>query len=293
MSFVSKPQFCSIAPINFSGLVSGRSSHLVLAHLIDEDHHESAEHKRLSREYTAFIKEESDLGAFVMMDNSAYELKEPYAPEKLLELARKCGAHAIVLPDYPFQPSAKTIEAAEKFAPIFKAEGFKTFFVPQSKTGDIKDWIAAYTWAANNDLIDIIGISILGVPNAWAHIEPAYARVVAMQSLMENGLLADKHHHFLGLNAGPALEIPSLLRMGVLDTIDSSGPVWAAINGHSYTYDADSYQSVRKITNPVDFFLPLSKDLKTIERIEYNVRLTDDLFDPTVYEQTAPWYAEE
>ncbi|MNC07920.1 hypothetical protein D3C75_554850 [compost metagenome] len=115
-----------------------------------------------------------------------------------------------------------------------------------------------------------------------------------MQYLVDNHLFdEDKHHHFLGLNAGPALEIPSLLRMGVLDTIDSSGPVWAAINGHAYTYDADSYQSVRKITNPVDFFLPLSKDLKTRERIEYNVRLTDDLFDPTVYNQSAPWYAEE
>lgn len=294
MNFAGKPQFCSIAPIDFSGLVAGRSSHLVLAHLIDEDHHEREDRKRLSREYTKFIKEESEEGAFVMMDNSAYELKEPYAPEKLLELARKCGAHAIVLPDYPFQHSSKTIEAAEKFAPIFKEAGFKTFFVPQSQTGDRVDWVNAYRWASKNDLIDIIGISILGVPNAWNKIDPAFARVVAMQYLVDNQLFdEDKHHHFLGLNAGPALEIPSLLRMGVLDTIDSSGPVWAAINGHSYSYDADSYQSVRKITNPVDFFMPLSKDLKTRDRIAYNVRLTDDLFDPTVYGQSEPWYAEE
>lgn len=294
MSFVDKPQFCAIAPISFSELVNDRSSHLVLAHLIDRDHQKTDEQRAASDVYTAFIKSESEKGAFVMMDNSAYELKEPYAPEKLIELAKKCGAHAIVLPDYPFQPADKTIEAAEKFAPLFKAAGFKTFFVPQSKTGDREDWVDAYLWAAHNDLIDIIGISILGVPNAWNNIDPAFARVVAMQHLLDIGEFAeDKHHHFLGLNAGPALEIPSLLRMGVLDTVDSSGPVWAGIQTHAYTREADSYQTVKKLTSPVDFFMPMTKDSRTIKRVLRNVMLTDELFDPAVYAASAPWYAEE
>lgn len=295
MNFAGKPQFCAIAPINFSEQVSGRKAHLVLAHLIDQDHHESPEHKALSVKYADFIRKESEAGAFVMMDNSAYELKEPYAPEKLLDLARYCGAHAIVLPDYPFQPGAKTIEAAEKFAPIFKEAGFKTFFVPQSLTGDINDWIRAYQWAsANKHLIDIVGISILGVPNAWNKIDPAYARVVAMNELVRQDIYDPLlHHHFLGLNAGPALEIPSLMRMGVLDTIDSSGPVWAAINGHAYTEEADSYQSVRKLTNPVDFFMPETKDNRIKRRISQNMSLTDNLFWAGVFGNSDPWYAVE
>lgn len=294
MNFAGKPQFCAIAPISYSHLVSDRSSHLVLAHLIDSDHQSTPLQKDYSDTYTAFIKAESDKGALVMMDNSAYELKEPYAPEKLIELARKCGAHAIVLPDYPFQPAEKTIIAAEEFAPMFKEAGFKTFFVPQSKTGDREDWVDAYLWAANNPLIDIIGISILGVPNAWNNIDPAFARVVAMQHLLDIGEFAEhKHHHFLGLNAGPALEIPSLLRMGVLDTVDSSGPVWAGIQTHAYTREADSYQTVKKLTSPVDFFMPMTKDSRTIKRVLRNVMLTDELFDPAVYAASAPWYAEE
>ena len=292
MNFAGIPQFCAIAPISFSDLVSDRSSHLVLAHLIDADHQATQLQKDYSDAYTAFIKKESDNGAFVMMDNSSYELKEPYAPEKLIELARKCGAHAIVLPDYPFQPAEKTIIAAEEFAPLFKEAGFKTFFVPQSKTGDREDWVDAYLWAANNPLIDIIGISILGVPNAWNNIDPAFARVVAMQHLLDIGEFAeDKHHHFLGLNAGPALEIPSLLRMGVLDTVDSSGPVWSAINSHRYSQECDSYQAVRKLTSPVDFFMKLTKDQATLDRIKFNVDLTDKLFSDAATQ--TPWYAVE
>lgn len=207
------------------------------------------------------------------------------------------SADAIVLPDYPFRQSQVTIDAAKLYAPIFKENGFKTFFVPQSERNDADDWVAAYDWAANgedNELIDIIGISILGVPVAFGHLEPSYARVVAMEILKSRSIYnPNKHHHFLGLNAGPALEIPTLIRMGVLDTVDSSGPVWAGIQGHRYTPDADSFQAVKKLTSPVDFHLPFTKDARTIERIQYNMNLTDSLFAPGAANTTAPWYAVE
>lgn len=293
MNFAGTPTFCAIAPIEYSALANGRRAHLVLAHLLDKDFQPPEKHKHVDA-YIEFIRAEKAAGAFIMQDNGAYELHESYKPTKLLQLAQMVGADAIVLPDYPFKPSSYTIDAASVYAEQFRSAGFKTFFVPQSAPGDVEDWIHAYTWAANNPLIDIIGISILGVPVAWADIDPSYARVVAMNELKVRGLFnPQKHHHFLGLNAGPALEIPTLLRMGVLDTIDSSGPIWAAINGHRYTYDADSYQQTRKLTNPVDFHLPFTKDSRTLARITHNLELTDQLFSPTVYSSTTPWYAVE
>lgn len=292
MNFAGKPSFCAIAPISYGSVVSTRPAHLVLAHLLDRDHYTDSVKKGQADEYMKFSSTESKNGSFIMIDNSAYELKEPYSPDKLIDLATAAKAHAIVLPDYPFQHSSLTIEAAENFAPIFKAAGFKNFFVPQSQTGDVDDWLAAYEWASTNPLIDIIGISILGVPNAWSDIEPAYARVIAMNELKMRGLFnPNKHHHFLGLNAGPALEIPTLLRMGVLDTVDSSGPIFAGISGHRYSIDCDSYQSVRKLTTPVDFFMPMTKDAATVDRIDHNLKLTDDLFHGTKSVKT--WYAVE
>jgi hypothetical protein len=278
----SNPSFCFIAPTEYLPISATKSkTHLVLAHLVNDD-----------IDYRMFYQDRWEEGDFIMIDNSAYELKEPYSPEKLLDLGRACGAHAIVLPDYPFQESIVTSQAARKFIPIFKDAGIKTFYVPQSKRGDFEDWFNAYVWAAENPDIDIIGMSILGIPNALPHIPPSYARVVMTQILIDRGVFAfDKHHHYLGLNAGPALEIPALIKMGALTTVDSSGPVWSAILGHEYSSNTDSYLSVSKPTIPVDFHSPLTKNKETLARIEHNVNMTLGLFKANCEEKV--WYAQE
>lgn len=277
-----KPSFCFIAPTSYLNFTTASNTHLVLAHLIDRD-----------EQYALFYRGLSAMGHYIMMDNSAYELKEPYSPDKLIELGQMCGAHAIVLPDYPFKDSSYTIDAAKKFIPDFKAAGFQTFFVPQSEKGDLQDWLDCYYWAAGNKDIDIIGMSILGIPNAIPYIDPAYARVVMSAMLIDRGAFAkDKHHHYLGLNSGPKLEIPSLVRMGTLNTIDSSGPIWAGILGHRYTKEADSLQMVSKLKLPVDFNIPRTKDKDTLERIQWNIDATVELMNPDNYGD-AVWYAEE
>lgn len=282
--YVQAPSFCYISPTSMLQSVDGWTSsrtHLVLAHLVDTD-----------PVYAQFYADVAARGDFVIMDNSAYEIKTPYSPNKLTSLASQCGAQAVVLPDYPFMPASATIDAAIQYIPQFKEAGLGTFFVPQSKTGDLEEWISCYAWAANNPDIDIIGMSILGIPNALSNVSPSYARVVMSSILLDRGVFNNKkHHHYLGLNAGPALEIPSLLKMGVLDTIDSSGPVWAAILGHQYTVEADSYQMVSKLKMPVNFNLPYVKDKATQERIAHNIRMTDMLF--TSSESKYVWYADE
>ena len=125
-----------------------------------------------------------DRGDYVIMDNSAFELGESYKPYDLLDLGKKCGANAIVLPDYPGQDWHKTVDAAFNWNRIFKDAGFDTFFVPQSEKGDLEGWISAYEFASNNSNIDIIGMSILGIPNALPHIPKAYSRVVMTQILL-------------------------------------------------------------------------------------------------------------
>jgi hypothetical protein len=259
------PQFCIITPTAYCEQYASQSSmHLVLAHLVDTD-----------EQYANFYAGRNE---FKIMDNGAFELGESYAPEKLIELGHKCKADAIVLPDYPFQPAEKTIHAAMRLIDQVKAAGFKTMYVPQSKTGEIADWTAGYVWAANHSDIDIVGMSILGIPNAIPHIHIAYARVVMTQILIEHGVFNfNKYHHYLGLNSGPKLEIPSLIKMGALDSCDSSGPVWAGILGHEYTTNADSLQSVSKVKAHVEFDYPLVKDKNTLDRIQHNIDLTLNL----------------
>lgn len=263
------PEFCIIAPTAYLNQYATQSNtHLVLAHLVDTD-----------QTYADFYQRISGLGDRVIMDCSAFELGESYAPDRLVDLGHRCGAHAIVLPDYPFAPSSKTIQAAEDILPSVKNAGFATFFVPQSELGNLDDWIAGYRWAATHPDIDIIGMSILGIPNALPHIPVPYARVVMTQLLQTQGVFADnKYHHYLGLNSGPALEIPPLLKMNALNSIDSSNPIWMAILGHEYSRNTDSYLSVSKVKKEVEFDFPFIKDMPTHRRIQTNLDLTLDLF---------------
>lgn len=264
------PEFCIITPTAYLDYARMSTTHLVLAHIVDIDEGYAEEYRRLS-----------ERGDKIIMDNGAFELGESYAPDKLIELGRKCGAHALVLPDYPGQPGNKTIEAADMLIDDVIDAGFETMFVPQSEVGDLDDWIDCYLWAANTEEIDIIGMSILAMPNAIPDISVAYARVVLTSILIDREAFAyNKYHHYLGLNAGPALEIPSLLKLGALNSCDSSGPVWAALCGHEYTLSADSYQAVSKIKKHVDFNYPRVTDQATHARIERNILLTLGLFTP-------------
>lgn len=266
-----KPAFCIIAPTAYLEEFAVLSStHLVLAHLVEKD-----------AEYANFYARRRLVGDRIVMDNGAFELGESYDPSKLIDLGHACGAHAIVLPDYPFQSASVTIQAAEEHGPKIKDAGFSTMFVPHSETGDVEDWIGGYEWAGEDGrgFIDIIGMSILNIPNAWNHIPAAYARVVATEVLMRSGKFQSQfYHHYLGLNAGPALEIPSLIEMKALNSCDSSNPVWAGICGHEYSLNTDSYLPVSKMKKHVDFSYPRVKDANTLRMIRRNVELTLSLF---------------
>ena len=265
------PSFCIITPGTpeyLSCFASQSKTHLALAHIVDRN-----------PQYAEFYKTLASNGDYVIMDNSAFEIQNGHDSDQLIELGKKCGASALVLPDYPFQPAEVTISAAVRYIPLFKREGFHTFFVPQSEKGDWGDWSSAYNWAATTPDIDIIGMSILGIPNALPHLPAAYARVVATEVLQKQGKFAyHKFHHYLGLNAGPNLEIPALIKMGALDTCDSSNPVWAGVLGHQYSTNTDSYMPSKKAKMEVDFeHSHLDDDTKA--RIQYNIDLTLQLFN--------------
>jgi hypothetical protein len=268
----SDPHFCIITPTTYLEEYASQSeTHLVLAHIVDTN-----------PTYADFYKRMSDRGDRVIMDCSAFELGESYEPSKLIDLGHLCHADALVLPDYPGQRAIVTIRAGGKLSAEFKSEGFSTFFVPQSEVGDLEDWICAYAWAAENPDIDIIGMSILGIPNALPHVPKLYARVVMTQILQDRGIFADKFHHYLGLNSAPNVEIPTLILMDALNSCDSSGPVWAGIQGIKYNTTLSDYMGVqKKYLREVNFDEPYSKKPHIHQIIQHNLDITFDIFaDP-------------
>lgn len=266
-----KPSFCVIAPIAYLEDYATQShTHLALAHLVDS-----------YPEYAEFYRSMADRGDFIIMDNGAFELGQSYDPSKLAELGHNCGANAIVLPDYPGQLSSLTVNAAIEWIPYLKEEGFKVMFVPQSVKGDLEDWIESYLWAAHHPDIDIVGMSILGIPTALPHVPKSYARVVMTELLIDRGIFNKyKHHHYLGLNAGPNVEIPALLEMEALTTCDSSNPVWAGVNWLRYnTMSTDFLPINKKHLREVDFTHKWADSPIVHEAIQYNLDTTFDIFN--------------
>lgn len=99
-------QFIPILPIKHLPWTVGKYS-LSLAHLYRNKH------------YAYFFAKKYRAGQHVIMDNSAYELPEPYSIEKLWELISYYGASELVLPDVLRNRQAtdeKTREALEFLA---------------------------------------------------------------------------------------------------------------------------------------------------------------------------------
>ena len=227
--------FCHIAPTpHLKDFVSTQTHHLLLAHLVEDDD-KYKEHYNWKPSNNVYI-----------LDNSAFEMykqgRPMYPSDKLIEMGHKVNADYVVMSDYPNEPGSKTIKAAEELAPQFKENGFGTFFVPQSEIGDIEDYIATFAWAACSPAVDYIGVSILGVPNAYGvekgnKLQRYMSRFTMMLELEKRGILKlaylnRKKIHFLGMVDGPN-EIELCSRFSI-NTWDSSAAIWAGLNGISF-----------------------------------------------------------
>lgn len=229
-------EFAHISPTSYlDRFASNRRFHLTLAHLVEQD-------SVYADWYANMNREENTIN---ILDNSAFEMykqgREMYPAHKLVDMGKRINADYIVMSDYPAMECGYTIEAAEKLAPEFKSNGFGTFFVPQSKVGDLEDLINGFEWAADSELVDYIGVSILAVPNAYGveknnKLQRYLSRWSLMVELEKRGILDkivanNKRLHFLGMVDGPN-EIRLMGEMGFLpliDTWDSSAAVWAGI----------------------------------------------------------------
>ena len=269
--------FCHIAPTRLlPTFVNNQSHHLLLAHLVEED-----------REYTRFYQSGRNLADTYILDNSAFEMykqgRDMYPSEKLIEMGKAVGADYIVMSDYPNEPGSKTIKAAEQLAPEFRKAGFKTFFVPQSEIADIEDYNASFAWAASSPHVDYIGVSILGVPNAYGvekdnKLQRYMSRFRMMCELYSRGILElaynnGKKIHFLGMVDGPN-EI-ELCRQFHIDTWDSSAAIWAGLN--KIAFDSSPTGLIDgKFEKEVDFnFSTLDK--VRIDLAKSNMKYINDL----------------
>ena len=272
--------FCHIAPTPHLDLVEGRPVHLVLAHLIEQDD-----------SYTEwYLKQKEIYGSTLIMDNSAFEMyklnKPMYDPNRLIEMGKKVNADYIVLTDYPGEPADRTIQMASIQGPVFKENGFGTFFVPQGKKGDISDLLTSFMFASQSpELIDYIGISILAAPLAYNveqgnNLQRFSSRLRLMHALKERYFFQDVQDnfqkiHMLGMLDGPNEVMFMNGFKKYIDTWDSSAGVWLGLNDQVFD-NSPTGRMQGKFEEEVNFNY-ITKNNISIEKAKKNMKYIDNL----------------
>lgn len=225
---MKKTKFGYIAPVEYLDLIPEDATfHLILAHLLKD------------KQYAAYYREKADRGDTIICDNGAFEFKRSLDPEPLMKLIADSGVKPtyVVAPDYPFEPWSVTYDSTVAFIEMAKDEDYEIMAVPQSETGNYKGWLECYKRLAELPEVKVMGMSILGMPNAFCELtgtkDIAANRIFATAYMCREGLVSnrkDLSHHYLGLGDGPR-ELITQRALGVMDTNDSSSPFWHGING--------------------------------------------------------------
>lgn len=281
---------CHIAPVSYLPFVRQYPTHLLLAHLVEEN----AEY----REFYANLKRENP-NVFYHLDNSAFEMfkrGEPmYDSNKLLKMAEKVGANSIVMSDYPKEGWQKTVKSAEKLIPKFKKEGYQTFFCPQSELGDLEGLMKSFEWATVNDEVDYIGVSILACPiglgiNEVKHGDGSRDEAFRMQRYLSRwgifkelekrdllGYRTYKRFHCLGMTDGPReIELVYPEFSDYIFSWDSSTAIWHAINGIEYDASPTGLRH-GKHEAEVDFEIAAPDTFDIMPKLAYNMGLIDQM----------------
>ena len=264
---MKKIKYGYISPIKYQHLIpEGADFHLILAHLLDD------------KEYVNFYKQKIKRGDTVILDNSAFEFKRALSAEEIFGFIERSGIEPtyVVAPDYPFQDWEVTWLSTYNFIQAVKGMGksYKVMAVPQSKKGDHEGWIECYSRMVNDPDIAVIGMSILGIPNAFCKLtgtdDIAFNRIFATQYLLNNDIANPaKWHHYLGLGGGPR-EILMQRQLGLMDSCDSSSAFWHGYLGIKFD---DSIWGLKngKSHIEVDFNTPYisSKAATIFDNINY------------------------
>lgn len=186
--------------------------HLVLAHIYEVD-----------AEYRKFYKERVAAGDFVILDNSAYELQESVAVERLLQCALDLNPTAVFLPDCRFN-TERTIELAEEAYKVLGGHSWKLFGVPQGN--DLSSILKCYHWFANQTWIDGFGLY-----EEIGEVAGLGTRKDFLQYISEHDyIFSDKHYHLLGMEED-LTQIEALGKFPWVSGIDSAKAVVYGLSG--------------------------------------------------------------
>jgi hypothetical protein len=191
-------------------------------------------------EYYSFFKSSLLLGREVLLDNSIFELKEAFNPEKYAEYVEELKPTYFIVPDV-LEDAAATVDSYENFKSKYSDLPGMWIGAVQGKTYDeIVNCYEFMSWRADYIAISFdfswyqtIGHSQSSNP-ALAKLERMCdGRQKLIKMLQADGIWNyNKPHHLLGCSL--AKEFAAYKDIPSIRSCDTSNPVVAGITGRTY-----------------------------------------------------------
>jgi hypothetical protein len=209
------------------------------------------------------------MGRYIVMDNSLHELGEAYNTKRLIHWIDEIKPNEFIIPDV-WEDHISSVVNARHWSKAILPEGVEMVAVVQAKNSheavlctqtykDLGYKKIAYSYGASyyNDLC----------PHPNKDLGKAIGRFMAISSLYKHKILSDFDRvHLLG-TASP-IEFGMYSNFKFIESIDTSNPIMAAIEGGVYTKmglnekpsaNMNNYQNIN--INEID-----------LDLIDYNVR---------------------
>lgn len=208
--------------------------------------------------YTKFYKERNE---YIILDTGAFETGVSMPTEELIKRAVLVQADEVASPDVVYNWK-ETYHNAIDFVDATADYTFRRMAIPQAS--NIKDWFRCLEHLMGIDGVDVIGLSILSIPQCFKKETGVDTimenRLLCTQMMEREGLFFDEYeYHLLGL--GNPLELMYQKQIKHIRSCDTSGPVVHGMHGVRY----DPYLGLiqPKIKEKLDF-------KTTIEKKYYN-----------------------
>lgn len=232
-------------------------------------------------EYKKYFQDSLAKGRQVLLDNSVFELDEPFNPEKFVEKINELKPTWYVVPDFLDDCDA-TIRSMDEWISVYLpkvVEGPKIIGSIQGKTPE--DMIRCYRKMATDPRVAKIAITFnsdcyaalcpdlmqegenVDMLQVWCEGRQRFITRLVTDGIWEN----DKPHHLLGIALPQEAKTPLYHRISI-ETWDTSNPVVAGLKGIKYTDEGLKEKPSVKLYTMMD--MKVSEEQKDL--IEYNIK---------------------
>ena len=214
-----------------------------------------------------FLKAKSE-GRYIIMDNSLHELGKAYNHERLIHWINELKPNEFIVPDV-WENSIESIVNATIWNVYDFPEGVEKVAVVQATTiHEAAECAKAYKDLGYGKICFSYGASYYNdiCPHPNKDLGKALGRLYVITALMKMGYLRqDDRVHLLGC-AVPQ-EFGWYKGINCIESIDTSNPVMATLEGHTYTHSGLSFKPK---ANMNDFFY-MESDRISYDLLDYNL----------------------